>query len=89
LLNFKACYVKNVNNSRIYLGSINGGAHINDCQNCKFYLTTHQLRIHKTSNSLFSIIVSSNPIIEDCNNLLFSPLNITYSKLDENLKVNK
>jgi hypothetical protein len=87
LLNFKACYIKNVNNSRIYLGSINGGAHINDCHNCKFYLATHQLRIHKTVNSLFSIVVSSNPIIEDCNNLVFSPLNIAYSQLDENLNV--
>ena len=87
LFNFKACYIKNITSSKIYLGSINGGTHINDCKNCKFYLATHQLRIHKTLQTQFSIIVSSNPIIEDCSNLLFSPLNITYNKLDQNLTV--
>jgi len=85
LFNFKACYIKNLNNSKIYLGSINGGTHINDSNNCQFYLATHQLRIHKTHQTLFSIIVSSNPIIEDCTNLIFSSLNVTYKDLDQNL----
>ena len=87
LFNFKACYIKNFTNSKIFLGSINGGTHINDSNNSKFYLATHQLRIHKTHNTLFSIIVSSNPIIEDCSNLLFSPQNINYGKLNQNLIV--
>jgi len=85
LFNFKACYIKNMTDTKIYLGSINGGTHINDCNNCQFYLATHQLRIHKTHNSQFSIIVSSNPIIEDCSGLLFSPLGIGYQKLEQNL----
>jgi len=85
LFNFKACYIKNMNDTKIYLGSINGGTHVNDCNNCQFNLATHQLRIHKTHNSLFSVVVSSNPIIEDCTSLMFSPLRITYKTLDQNL----
>jgi len=85
LFNFKACYVKNLTDTKIFLGSINGGTHINDCTNCSFYLATHQLRIHRTHHTTFSIIVSSNPIIEDCSNLVFSPLNVKYNDLDQNL----
>jgi len=86
LFNFKACYIKNLKKCKVYIGSINGGAHINDCDDCSIYIATHQLRIHKTHNSCFSIISSSNPIIEDCSKLTFSPLNINYKEKENLLK---
>jgi hypothetical protein len=89
LYNFKACYIKNIENCKIYIGSVAGGSHITDCKNSSIYLITHQLRIHLTFNSYFFIIVSSNPIIEDCRELKFSPLFINYSKFDENLETSK
>ena len=51
-------------------------------------LITHQLRIHKTFQTLFSILVSSNPIIEDCSDLMFSSLKINYKNYSNNLTVN-
>jgi len=87
LFNFKALYAKEIKNCKIYIGSISGGSHITDCNDSNFYMITHQLRIHKTHNTNFSIIISSNPIIEDCSGLLFSCLKIKYRDLEENLKV--
>ncbi len=87
LFNFKALYAKEIKNCKIFIGSISGGSHITDCSNCSFYLITHQLRIHKNHNTNFNIIVSSNPIIEDCTRLIFSSLKIKYKDFENNLTV--
>lgn len=87
LFNFKALYVKEIKNCKLFIGSISGGSHITDCIDSTIYVITHQLRIHKTFNTNFFIIVSSNPIIEDCNGLVFSNLKIKYSTFDYNLNV--
>jgi hypothetical protein len=87
LFNFKACYIKNIINSKIFIGSISGGSHITNCNNCEFYLITHQLRIHNNLNTNYFIIVSANPIIENCFGLSFYPLKIKYQELEENIKV--
>lgn len=88
LFNFKALYAKEIKGCKLFIGSISGGSHITDCTDSSIYLITHQLRIHKTHNTIFSIIVSSNPIIEDCNRLTFSNLKIKYRDLEHNLAVN-
>ena len=88
LFNFKALYAKHIKNCKIFVGSISGGSHITDCNDTSFYLITHQLRIHETNNTNFHIMVSSNPIIEDCNGLVFSCLQIEYKNFENNLKVN-
>ncbi len=87
LHSFKACYIKNLMKCQIFIGSVAGGSHITDCFDSQIYLTTHQLRIHTTHNTQFKIIASSNPIIENCSGLIFTPLNINYSKYKENLEV--
>lgn len=88
LYNFKALYLKNITKCKIFIGSISGGSHITDCKDSEFYLITHQLRIHKTYQTLFSIIVGSNPIIESCSDLIFSCLKICYKNYSNNLNVN-
>ena len=87
LYNLKALYVKNISNSKIFIGSVSGGTHITDSINCCFYLITHQLRIHQSHNTNFNIIISSNPILEDCTQLVFSSLKIDYLEYENNLKV--
>jgi tubulin-specific chaperone C len=88
LYSFKALYIKNVSNCKIFIGSVAGGSHITNCTDSKIYLATHQLRIHQTHNTHFFIISTSNPIIEDCSGLIFSPLNVSYQNFLENLGVN-
>jgi len=87
LFNFKAFYAKEIKRCKLFIGSIYGGSHITDCIDSSIYLVTHQLRIHKTHNTNFSIIVSSNPIIEDCSGLIFSNLKIKYQDFETNLNV--
>jgi hypothetical protein len=87
LYSFKACYIKNINSCKLFIGSVGGGTHITSCNDCNIYLSTHQLRIHQTHRTVFNVIVTSNPIIEDCSELVFMPLNIIYKSFEENLEV--
>jgi hypothetical protein len=87
LHSFKACYMKNIANTILYIGSVGGGTHITNCKESSLYLTTHQLRIHHTHITKFFIIANSNPIIEDCSELVFYPLKINYSSYEDNLEV--
>lgn len=89
LHSFKACYMKNVSASVIYIGSVGGGTHITNCKDSCLYLSTHQLRIHQTYRTKFNIIANSNPIIEDCSELKFYPLKLNYLTYEENLEVIK
>jgi hypothetical protein len=85
---FKACYIKNISNCEIRIGAVAGGSHITNVEGSTIFLSTHQLRIHKTYKTIFKVIVTSNPIIEDCNGLIFSPLDWKGDeKWENNLKV--
>ena len=78
LFSFKACYLKNISSSLFYIGSVGGGSHITNINNCEVNLATHQLRIHEAIKTNFNVIVMSNPIIEHCSDLNFKKLNIVY-----------
>lgn len=88
LHSFKACYLKNISNCKIYVGGVAGGTHITNLTDSFVYLATHQLRIHTTHNSTFSVIVMSNPIIEDCSKLVFKDLNLKFKDKEEIYEVN-
>lgn len=85
LFNYKACYLKTLKNCKIYVGSVSGGSHITDCDNCEIYLITHQLRIHQTINSKFFVMINSNPIIEKSEKNIFYPLKIEYKGYEDNI----
>lgn len=89
LHSFKACYMKNITNTILYIGSVGGGTHITNCRDSSLHLSTHQLRIHLTYKTKFYIITNSNPIIEDCKELIFYPLKLNYSNHEENLEASK
>ena len=85
---FKSLFAKNICNSKIFIGGIAGGSHMTSIIESQIYLSTHQLRIHDSKNTLFAVIVNSNPIIENSSSLIFSDLikeidaeNITKLKL--------
>ena len=85
LFNFKACYIKTIKNSKIYIGSVSGGSHITNSDGCEIYIASHQLRIHDTTNTNFYVLTNSNPIIEKSTKNIFHPLKISYKNYEENI----
>eukprot|EP00121_Abeoforma_whisleri_P017211 Awhi_evm1s15777 len=69
-----AAHIKNIHNCKIYLPSVRGSIMIHDSSKSKFFTRSHQLRIHTTLNSIFCIYVTSDPVIEDCDQLSFCSL---------------
>jgi len=73
----------NVQDCEIYCGPIDGSVFVNDCTNCRFVLSSRQLRIHDTTNCVFEVQTNSGPIIEDCDKLRFGPCaRVTYDQSD-------
>lgn len=85
LTNFKACYMKNIEESKIIIGSVSGGSHLTQCQQSQIFLATHQLRIHQTTSTSFYVMINSNPIIEHSTNNCFYPLKIKYDLYEKNI----
>lgn len=85
LHNFKACYMKNIDECKIIIGSVSGGSLITQCQQSSIYLATHQLRIHQTTSTGFYVMINSNPIIEHSTNNCFYPLKIKYDTYEDNI----
>lgn len=55
-------------------GALNGSLFVESCVNCTFEIAAlWQLRIHNSSHCRFSIIIRSEPILEDCTAIVFSP----------------
>lgn len=88
LFAFKSFFAKNILNSHVYVGSVSGGSHVTLINDSEIYLGTHQMRIHESFNTIYSILVNSNPIIEHCSKLKFIALDkcIVYPKMNEIMK---
>jgi len=85
-----AARITNIKDSIIVLGPVAGSVFIEDCQNSKFILACHQLRIHGSKEIQFYLHVTSKPIIEDCDSLLFAPYSpFSYPTLEEDFKLAK
>ncbi|KAL0230652.1 hypothetical protein PCE1_004209 [Barthelona sp. PCE] len=72
-------WVEGLENCHIYSGPVSGALHITNVRNSEVHMACHQLRIHKTFNTHFYVFVGSNPIIEHCNGLKFSPYVMEYA----------
>lgn len=70
----KSLFAKKLDNCFIFIAGVQGGSHLTEINNSECFISTHQLRIHESINTLFSIIVSSKPIIEKCSGLSFGNL---------------
>ena len=67
----KCLYIKNIKNTRIYVGSVSGASFVNEATDCQLHLQSHQIRIHNSTKVHFYLTARSNPIIEHCNELSF------------------
>ena len=66
--------VKNMQNSILITGPVNGAAHVTSLSNCLLAISCRQLRMHQCHNCKLYISCGSSPIIEDCANMVFAPL---------------
>ena len=67
----KCLYIKNIRNTRIYVGSVSGASFVNEATDCLLHLQSHQIRIHNSTKVQFFLTARSNPIIEHCSELGF------------------
>ncbi|RAK78699.1 putative tubulin-specific chaperone c [Aspergillus fijiensis CBS 313.89] len=70
---------KNVKESLLVCGQINGPAHITDVEHSIVVVDCRQFRMHNCSNVDVYLSASSNPIIEDCTNIRFGRIPRIYT----------
>ncbi len=58
---------------RVVCGPVRGSVFVENCSECVFVLCAAQLRVHDCQRSEFHVAVQSDPVIEDCSGLVFSP----------------
>lgn len=71
----------------INIGPVDSSVFINNSYNCKFQITCHQLRVHRSSKCTFSVHLTSRGIIEDSTNLIFSKYSWDYPGIEEDARL--
>lgn len=71
---FKSLFAKGISRSSVFVGAVSGGSHLTSILNSQIYVSTHQLRIHDSFDTQFSVLVNSNPIIEKSSRLNFASI---------------
>ena len=71
-LPFRSLALKNIKNSLIICGHVEGPVHITNLKNCVVMAMAQQVRIHECEDVTFYLHVLSRPIIEDCKNVRFA-----------------
>ncbi|KAI5793759.1 tubulin binding cofactor C-domain-containing protein [Peziza echinospora] len=66
--------LNNAKNSIIFLPHITGPAHLTSLENVLLVISCKQFRMHKSSNVKIYLRCPSRPIIEDCKDIEFAPL---------------
>ena len=69
----KCIYMKNIKNTKVYVGSVSGASFVNEAIDCLIHLQSHQIRIHTSQRVNFYLTARSNPIIEHCSEMKFGP----------------
>ncbi|KAI9339628.1 tubulin binding cofactor C-domain-containing protein, partial [Obelidium mucronatum] len=72
-----AVHIKNVSNCIILCGGIKGSVLIDGMKDSVLVAACRQFRMHNSTTSRILLHVSSNPIIEDCNQLVIGPYTST------------
>lgn len=75
---FPGLALKNIHNSLIVAGRVDGPVHITGITNSILVVAARQVRIHECSNVDIYLRCSSHPIIEDCSGMRFAPLPLVY-----------
>eukprot|EP00658_Telonema_sp_P-2_P044700 TRINITY_DN3259_c0_g1_i4.p1 TRINITY_DN3259_c0_g1~~TRINITY_DN3259_c0_g1_i4.p1 ORF type:complete len:373 (-),score=102.19 TRINITY_DN3259_c0_g1_i4:244-1362(-) len=80
-----AVYMTNLKRCVILTGPIGAGCHVEQADECKFYIAAHQLRIHTTTATDFYSQTRSPPIIEHSKQLRFAPYSLEYPGLPKQI----
>merc|ERR1712166_635869 len=81
-----AMYISNVVNCSLWIGPVGAGMLVEKAEQCKFFVSAHQLRIHNALQTDFYCLTNSPPIIEHCKELRFAPNAMAYDGLDADLE---
>lgn len=77
-----AIRISKIEHCTLITGPISSSFLAEHMSNCKIYSAMLQCRIHWSNNCTFYIHVNSEPVIEECNQLLFAPYIVKYPELD-------
>lgn len=81
--------MSNVDSCIILCGPLSSSAFLNNINNSEIVISSHQLRIHDSTDSKFYIHVGSRAIIENCKKLKFAPYAWSYPKLPQHFEESK
>lgn len=82
-------HMSNVDSCTILCGPLSSSAFLNNINNSNIIISSHQLRIHDSTDSKFYIHVGSRAIIENCKNLQFAPYAWSYPDLAQHFENSK
>lgn len=83
---FPGLALKNISNSLIIAGRVNGPVHITAVTDSILVVVARQVRIHECKNVDIYLHCSSHPIIEDCSGMRFAPLPDAYVRIPSSIK---
>ncbi|KID88339.1 Tubulin binding cofactor C [Metarhizium guizhouense ARSEF 977] len=86
---FPGLALRNISNSLIVAGHVNGPVHITGVADSIIVVTARQVRIHECKNVDIYLHCTSHPIIEDCTGMRFAQLPKCYSIEGEPSKENQ
>ncbi|KLO12488.1 hypothetical protein SCHPADRAFT_998073 [Schizopora paradoxa] len=86
-----ALHAKNIRNSVLALGDVDGSVMLHNLERCTIVLKCHQLRVHNSKNLVIYLEVPSDSsgIIEGCSNIIFAniPKDVWLSSPEESDEV--
>ncbi|KAK4194795.1 tubulin binding cofactor C-domain-containing protein [Triangularia verruculosa] len=71
---FASLALRDVSNSVIIAGHVDGPVHVTNLKRCKVVVSSRQVRIHECAEVDFYLWVRSEPIIEGCRQVRFAPM---------------
>ncbi|KAI9860159.1 MAG: hypothetical protein M1813_006269 [Trichoglossum hirsutum] len=77
-MSFAGLALKDIRDSLIVCGNVNGPAHITEVKNSVIVVACRQFRMHDCKEVDVYLLCSSRPIIEDCHGIRFAPLPESY-----------
>lgn len=76
-------FLKKLKNCTVRAALTKSTVFVDQCEGCVLEINCHQLRIHNTFKTSFRIFVTSKAIIEDCNEVTFTPYQFKYENLEK------
>lgn len=68
-----------------FVGPVEGSIFFRDCSDCKVSVSCQQLRTKNCHRIIFNAMVTSDPTIEDSDQLIFGPYNFAYPLFEQHI----